>query len=278
MRAAAISMPGSDLSQPAKVTRPSSRSACMTASTESAMTSRDTSEARMPSWPMEMPSLTAMVVNSMGNAPADRTPSLHRLARRSSGRLHGVTSFHEEATPTWPLPQSSSVMPMARSMARAGARSQPSVTSRLRIFMSTAVAGWRGYAGSGMDGKRTPLTVFGRSRYDREIARLAIPAFGALIAEPIYLLTDTAIVGHLGTPQLGGLAVAMSILLTLFAVFIFLAYGTTAPVSRLLGAGDEAEAAHQVVQSLWLAGMIGVALVVVGLALSDPLVALFGAE
>ncbi len=144
--------------------------------------------------------------------------------------------------------------------------------------MSTAVAVSLGYDGSGMDGKRTPLTGFGRSRYDREIARLAIPAFGALIAEPIYLLTDTAIVGHLGTPQLGGLAVAMSILLTLFAVFIFLAYGTTATVSRLLGAGDEAEAAHQAVQSLWLAGMIGLALVVVGLALSDPLVALFGAE
>jgi hypothetical protein len=54
--------------------------------------------------------------------------------------------------------------------------------------MSTAVAVSLGYDGSGMDGKRTPLTVFGRSRYDREIARLAIPAFGALIAEPIYLL------------------------------------------------------------------------------------------
>ena len=61
-----MSMPGRDLSQPAKVSRPSSRSACMTVSTESAMTSRDTSEARMPSWPMEMPSLTATVTNSIG--------------------------------------------------------------------------------------------------------------------------------------------------------------------------------------------------------------------
>jgi Na+-driven multidrug efflux pump len=66
---------------------------------------------------------------------------------------------------------------------------------------------------------------------DREIARLAIPAFGALIAEPLYVLTDTAVVGHLGTPQLAGLAVASSVLLTLYAVFIFLAYGTTAAVS-----------------------------------------------
>ncbi len=118
-----MSMPGSDLSQPANVISASKRSACMTVSTESAMTSRLTSDARMPSWPIEMPSLTAMVTNSMGNAPASRTPTLARLARRSSGRLQGVTSFHDEATPTCDLPQSASVMPMARSMARAGARS-----------------------------------------------------------------------------------------------------------------------------------------------------------
>ncbi|MGH9233959.1 MAG: MATE family efflux transporter [Acidimicrobiales bacterium] len=117
-----------------------------------------------------------------------------------------------------------------------------------------------------------------RSPYDREIARLAIPAFGALIAEPVYILTDTAIVGHLGTPQLGGMAVATSILLTLYAVFIFLAYGTTAAVSRLLGAGDRREATHQAVQSLWLAVLVGAALVMLGLAGAGTLVDLMGAE
>lgn len=117
-----------------------------------------------------------------------------------------------------------------------------------------------------------------RSIHDREIARLAVPAFGALIAEPLYILADTAVVGHLGTPQLGGLAVASSLLLTLYAVFIFLAYGTTAAVSRLLGAGDEPGAAHQAVQSLWLALGIGVAVAGLGLALSDPLVGWMGAE
>src|SRR6266540_1329585 len=113
---------------------------------------------------------------------------------------------------------------------------------------------------------------------DREIARLAVPAFGALIAEPLYILADTAVVGHLGTPQLGGLAVASSVLLTLYSVFIFLAYGTTAAVSRLLGAGDEREAAHQAVQSLWLAALIGLGLVAVGYALADPVVGALGAE
>ena len=71
---------------------------------------------------------------------------------------------------------------------------------------------------------------------------------------------------------------ASSILLTLYAVFIFLAYGTTAAVSRLLGAGDEREAAHQAVQSLWLAVLVGLALVVLGLAGAGTLVDLMGAE
>jgi hypothetical protein len=71
----------------------------------------------------------AIVLNSIGYPPAARTPSLERFASRSSGMLHGVTSFHDEHTPTCDLLQSSSVMPIARNMARAGARSSPSVTS-----------------------------------------------------------------------------------------------------------------------------------------------------
>ena len=65
-RAAAIIMPGRDLSQPASSTEPSSRSAIITVSTESAITSRETSEKCMPSWPIEMPSETEMVPNSSG--------------------------------------------------------------------------------------------------------------------------------------------------------------------------------------------------------------------
>ncbi|HEV7763000.1 MAG TPA: MATE family efflux transporter [Acidimicrobiales bacterium] len=118
----------------------------------------------------------------------------------------------------------------------------------------------------------------GRHPHDREIVRLAVPAFGALVAEPLYVLADTAIVGHIGTDQLAGLAVASSVLLTLYAVFIFLAYGTTAAVSRLLGAGDDREAAHQAVQSLWLAVLIGIGLAVLGAVLAEPVVAALGAD
>lgn len=108
--------------------------------------------------------------------------------------------------------------------------------------------------------------------------RLAVPAFGALIAEPVYVLSDTAIVGHLGTPQLAGLAVAAAILVTGFSIFIFLAYGTTASVARLIGAGDQREATHQAVQGVWLAVAVSVPVTAVGLALAGPLVRGFGAS
>ncbi|MFT5201729.1 MAG: putative MATE family efflux protein [Candidatus Aldehydirespiratoraceae bacterium] len=109
---------------------------------------------------------------------------------------------------------------------------------------------------------------------DRDILRLAFPALGALVAEPLYILADTAVVGRIGTPELGGLALASTLLLVGHSVFIFLAYGTTSTVARLLGAGEHRRAARQAVQSLWLAGGIGVLLLGAGL-LSGP--ALIGA-
>ena len=102
---------------------PSNRSAWTTSSTESAITSRLGSDARIPSWPIEMPSETVMVLNSSGTPPAARTPSAAHLASRSMLALHGVTLFQDEATPTCGLLKSSSVNPTARSIARAGARS-----------------------------------------------------------------------------------------------------------------------------------------------------------
>lgn len=113
--------------------------------------------------------------------------------------------------------------------------------------------------------------------HDRQILRLALPALGALAAEPLYVLTDTAVVGRLGTPQLGGLAVASTLLLTGYLLFNFLAYGTTASVARRLGSGDEAGAASEGVQGMWLALVIGAALTVLGLASAPQAVALMGA-
>jgi putative MATE family efflux protein len=115
-------------------------------------------------------------------------------------------------------------------------------------------------------------------KLDREIWRLALPAFLALVAEPMFLLADAAIVGHLGTAELAGLGVAAAVLQTLVGLCVFLAYGTTASVARLLGAGDRRAALAQGIDGVWLAVIIGVLVTLVGVATTGPLVGLLGAE
>src|SRR4051794_883261 len=117
-----------------------------------------------------------------------------------------------------------------------------------------------------------------RSRYDRPILRLALPALGALAAGPLYVLADTAIVGHLGAEPLAALALASAILSALYGLVTFLEYGTTAQVARADGAGDTALADVVGVQGIWLAALIGAALAVFAAAAAHPLVAAMGAE
>ena len=117
-----------------------------------------------------------------------------------------------------------------------------------------------------------------RREHDRAIARLAVPAFGALIAEPLYLLADTAIVGNLGVRPLGGLAVAGIVLTAVFGIFNFLAYSTTGAVARRLGAGDERAAAEQGIDGIWLAAGLGLVLTLAGILLAPLIVDLMGAS
>ena len=113
--------------------------------------------------------------------------------------------------------------------------------------------------------------------HDREIVRLALPAFLALVAEPLFLLADAAIVGHLGTPQLAALGVAGAVLQSVVGLCVFLAYGTTAGVARLLGAGDRRRALALGVDGMWLAVAIGAVVTVLGVAAAGPVVGAFGA-
>ncbi|MEU6716937.1 MATE family efflux transporter [Nonomuraea sp. NPDC046802] len=114
---------------------------------------------------------------------------------------------------------------------------------------------------------------------DREILRLAVPAFGALVAEPLFLLADYAIVGHgLGTTAVGALGVAGTVLTTLVNLCVFLAYGTTASVARQTGAGNHARAMRSGVDGIWLALGIGAALIAVFWPLAPAVVELFGAN
>ncbi|WP_055480335.1 MATE family efflux transporter [Sphaerimonospora mesophila] len=117
----------------------------------------------------------------------------------------------------------------------------------------------------------------GRRAHDREILRLAVPAFGALVAEPLFLLTDSVIVGHLPDPALGALGVASAALTALVGLCVFLAYATTASVARQVGAGDIRQAMRQGIDGLWLAAVIGVVVSAACWPLAPFIVHLFGA-
>jgi MATE family, multidrug efflux pump len=117
-----------------------------------------------------------------------------------------------------------------------------------------------------------------RSQYDGEILRLAVPALGALAAEPLYLLVDTAIVGHLGRHQLAALGVAATVLSGLFGIFNFLQYGTTAQVGRASGAGEAKIANRLGAQALWLSLGFGLAIAAGVIALAPPIVELMGVD
>ncbi|MFG2890301.1 MATE family efflux transporter [Streptomyces sp. NPDC048248] len=115
-------------------------------------------------------------------------------------------------------------------------------------------------------------------RHDREIIALAVPAFGSLVAEPLFVMVDSAFIGHLGTPQLAGLGVAAALLTTAVSVFVFLAYATTAAVARRVGAGDLAAAIRQGMDGIWLALLLGAAVIAAVLPTAPWLVELFGAS
>ena len=116
-----------------------------------------------------------------------------------------------------------------------------------------------------------------RSPYDRRILGFAVPALGALAAEPLYVLVDTAVVGHLGRSQLAALGLAATVL-SVLAMFNFLQYGTTAQVARASGAGEGEIAARLGAQCLWLSLAFGCGVAVLVAALAEPVVQVFGAE
>lgn len=112
---------------------------------------------------------------------------------------------------------------------------------------------------------------------DRDILRLAVPALGALLAEPLFLLADSAMIGHLGVTPLAGLGLAGAVLQTIIGLMVFLAYATTPAVARRLGAGDEPGAVSVGVDGLWLALGLGVVLAALGTLATPLLLAPFGA-
>ena len=115
-----------------------------------------------------------------------------------------------------------------------------------------------------------------RSPYDREILTLAVLALGSLAAEPLYVLVDTAIVGHLGREQLAALGIAATVLGAVFALLNFLQYGTTSQVARAAGAGDGGASRSLGAQALWLSLGVGLAVAAAIAIAAEPLVGALG--
>lgn len=117
-----------------------------------------------------------------------------------------------------------------------------------------------------------------RRRLDRSILGLAVPALGALVAEPLLVLVDSAMVGHLGATSLAGLSLASTVLTTLVGLFVFLAYATTATTARFFGAGDRAGGLRAGIDGLWLAFLLGVGTAIILEASAPSLVGALGAQ
>jgi putative MATE family efflux protein len=116
-----------------------------------------------------------------------------------------------------------------------------------------------------------PLAAAGDRIPPRRIFSLAVPALGVLAAEPLYVLVDTAVVGHLGALPLAGLALGGVVLSQISSQLTFLSYGTTARTARLHGAGRRADAVREGVQATWLSIAIGLVLLAAGQLLAGPI-------
>lgn len=110
----------------------------------------------------------------------------------------------------------------------------------------------------------------------RKVLGLALPALVVLAAEPLYVLMDTAMIGHLGTLPLAGLAIGGVVLSQVSGQLNFLAYGTTARAARRFGAGDHTGAVREGANASALALLIG-AVIIVGVQLfAWPIARLIG--
>lgn len=105
----------------------------------------------------------------------------------------------------------------------------------------------------------------------KHLVGLAVPALGVLAAEPLYVLVDTAVVGHLGAVPLAGLALGGTLFSLVSSQLTFLTYGTTARTARLHGAGRRADAVGEGVQATWLGLAVGVGLSLLAQLCATPL-------
>lgn len=117
-----------------------------------------------------------------------------------------------------------------------------------------------------------------KTSLNRQVLALALPALGSLIAEPVLRMADSILVGHVGTPDLAGLAIGSTVLTLVVGICVFLAYTTTAVTGRAIGAGKRAEGLRLGIQGMWLGALLGGALAIVLIVFAPQIIGLFEAE
>src|SRR5689334_3450960 len=124
----------------------------------------------------------------------------------------------------------------------------------------------------------SPLAAADPGTLNRRIAALALPALVVLAAEPLYVLVDTAVVGHLGRVPLAAVAVGGTVMSVAVWFGTLMAYGTTGRAARRFGAGDRASAVAEGVQASWLAVGVGVLLALLAQVGAAPLTAALASD
>ena len=117
-----------------------------------------------------------------------------------------------------------------------------------------------------------------RDTLTRRIAALALPALVVLAAEPLYVLVDTAVVGHLGRVPLAAVAVGGTVMSVAVWFGTLMAYGTTGRAARRFGAGDRTAAVAEGVQASWLALATGAVLVLLAQLFATPVTQALAAD
>lgn len=121
-------------------------------------------------------------------------------------------------------------------------------------------------------------TSAGNKGINRRILALALPTLGQLVAEPAFILIDTAIIGHVSDEALAGLSIGSTLILTTVGLCVFLAYSTTSRVAQLMGAGQRREGMQAGVDGMWLALLIGAVVSAAIFAGAEPLCRFLGAD
>ena len=116
----------------------------------------------------------------------------------------------------------------------------------------------------------SPPAAVDQGTLTRRIAALALPALVVLAAEPLYVLVDTAVVGHLGRVPLAAVAVGGTVMSVAVWFGTLMAYGTTGRAARRFGAGDRGAAVAEGVQASWLALATGALLVLLAQLFAGP--------